>query len=331
MDALNFDQLFNLRPGAALHQKHVTKTFRRQHYLYLTALVILFLLCTLIVYTFLEWRQNRKVLGVTQTDSASTQITSDPAALHCQSSGGEVVITTTDTGEAESWCALLDNVLCDLNTFYVTGRCQLPTTPTPIPTPSPTSPPTPSPAPNQARTYRIIMAKKVNGSDPIEPLLKDYLTEALQLKNLNHTVITSIYFDTREGSPYETDRRYNFSYYLVVYGSPLRAGQIVEDYATQIKIESTSGLDDYFKSPQYCQTTDDCLIRRNLCQYGAFNPFQPYIDSYSCVSMTDHFGHNRLFYDSSQSCKAERFYEGVSCDNNLCRPLREAGRCLKAE
>jgi hypothetical protein len=139
-----------------------------------------------------------------------------------------------------------------------------------------------------------------------------------------------VYYDSSSGNPYTKENRYYFNYLIEGIGLLDGLPQIIEDYASIMRIEPVDQIVlDYVADNDYCQTNQDCVIRKSTCTYGAFNRFEKFVDAYACGQIVDEFGAPTVFFDSTQSCKAERVFATPVCDNNQCIPTQEAGRCLE--
>jgi hypothetical protein len=257
----------------------------------------------------------------------------------CANKGGVVVASSTDSNNVKT-CVMANGDKCTLTELAASGDCQVASgvvlgmsenaSPTPTVTPIIES----TKASNSASLYEVQVTRKPNSVEPIEPMIKDYLTSVFGWRKQedNNRVIIDVYYDATKGNPYQKESKYYFTYYIQVLGEKIETPITYEDYATIVRVdEGDQGLISYLIDPGYCETNEDCVVRKSFCTYGAFNKLDSYVDSYACSRIEDQFDELRVFYAEKQNCKAERVFADPVCINNLCQPTKEAARCIEKE
>lgn len=255
----------------------------------------------------------------------------------CRTRDGVVMTKHNSQGEIVKWCYMADGTSCAMDDVFSQDGCshgeyravlgtQNVASISPIALPSPSLPPTASTV-----VYQLQITQKPDAIDPIEPRLIDYLQTAMEthISNLKYK-ITGVYYDTTTGNPYIKENRYYFNYLIEGIGTLDKLPLTIEDYASIMRIEQVDQIVlGYLADNDYCQTDQDCVIRNSMCTYGAFNRFDKFVDAYACGQIIDEFGAPTVFFDTTQSCKAERVFANPVCDNNQCMPTQEAARCLE--
>lgn len=211
--------------------------------------------------------------------------------------------------------------------FFKTGTCFY-ASPTPassakVYSPPPLTPPNPTPS---LSIYYLTLIKKPD-APTVEVKLVDYLTSALNLPG--SSVISGIYYDTRQGDPFDTSTggKFNSSYYLITSVSLLPG--TIDNYAASIDIKPIDiGLLPFLNDPLYCDTSLDCTIRDNFCATGAFNFFHPFSDGWLCRRQTDPQGGSLIIYDQDKQCRAQKEFAVPQCLDHRCTAAQVITQCI---
>lgn len=297
------------------------------------------LLCTSLIIGvtyFLGVQKPKEKLEKTVTPKTPVVAVIDLDAI-CRTRDGVVMTKQSAQGEMVKWCFMTDGTSCVMDTDFGQGGCSngeygAVLGSQTIVSSAPTVQPSPSPLPPDSTfVYQLQITRKPDTIDPIEPRLIDYVQTAMDthIPDLDYR-ITGVYYDTSSGNPYTKENRYYFNYLIEGIGSLEGLPLMIEDYASIMRIEPVDQiLLDYLTDNDYCQSNQDCVIRKSTCTYGAFNRFEKFVDAYACGQIIDEFGAPTVFFDTTQNCKAERVFAIPVCDNNQCMPTQEAARCLE--